>query len=84
MLVKDYQTGQKSLTVTCVVITFTLTVFSVIVNLKLLCQGLEPHPSMIWACLGFCSPFVALYWRKRIKASATGIEFGELKEGGDE
>lgn len=75
MLMKDNKTGNKSITITCLAVTFILTVAACVANIIILVNGMEPHPSLVWACLGFNSPFVALYWQKRIKASATGIEF---------
>ena len=80
MLIKDTKTGSKSITITCLVITFLLTAASCIINLVILAKGGEPQTSMIWSCLGFCVPFVALYWNKRLKASVTGIEIGSDEE----
>jgi len=75
-LFKDNKTNQKSVTVTCLIVTFTLTVVAVIVNIWLLAIGRGVEAGLIWACLGFMAPFAAIYWNKRFRASATGVEFG--------
>lgn len=43
MLIKDTKTGSKSITITCLVITFLLTAASCIINLVILAKGGEPQ-----------------------------------------
>ena len=76
ILLRDNRTGRHSVTVTCLILTFTLTVLSVLANLYLLLNRHPTETGMIWACIGFMSPFAAIYWHKRFKASVTGLEFG--------
>ena len=73
ILMKDSKTGKKSLTVTCVVTTLLLTQISIIANIYLMIIGKEPSPSLIWACMGVCTPFVGILWNKRVRADKDGI-----------
>ena len=74
LLFKDYSTDKKSITVTGMIITFFLTVASVIVNFIVLLDNGQPYPAMTFSCLAFFSIFAALYWNKRFRASTSGIE----------
>lgn len=76
ILFKDYATQKKSVTFTGLVITFALACTAVTINLVLLAQQKSTSTALIWASLGLMVPFVGLYWNKRIRASATGIELG--------
>lgn len=80
ILFKDYSTGKKSITITCLIITFLIVCASGIANIYALVTGRTTDSSIIWGCVGICAPFIALYWQKRVRASATGLSFG----GGDE
>lgn len=84
LLFKDYSTGKKSFTITGTIITFLLTVISVVMNLVLMSKGLEPYPVMTMACLAFFSVFAALYWNKRFRASTSGIELLTSSDKGSE
>lgn len=83
MLLKDIRTGKKSITVTMLLLTMGLTMISVVINLILLWQGKTTSPELIWACMGVSSPFVAVYWQKRIRASKDGISIEADRIGGD-
>lgn len=75
-LFKDTKTNKKSITVTCLMLTFALTVASVLINLYLLLNKHPTETGMIWACIGFMSPFAGIYWNKRFRASSSGFELG--------
>ena len=80
MLFRDYSTKKKSITVTGMVITFLLTVASVVINLTLMVNQKPPYPTMTMGCIAFFAIFAGLYWNKRFRASTSGIELiGEVK-----
>lgn len=76
LLLKDYHTGKKSLTVTCFVISF---LFSVITEVILLYKLLNSKVGIGDIAYGFYSLsftgiFVSLYWNKRVRFSKDGLE----------
>lgn len=78
IMFKDYNTGKKSITISGLIVTFILTVLSIIINLWLMVEdGREPFPAMTWTCIGLFSVFAGLYWNKRFRASKDGIELLE-------
>lgn len=84
ILFKDYSSGQKSLTVTGLVLTFLLVTASIVINMFQIYNGNEAQEGLVWACIAFFTIFAAMYWNKRFRASATGIELvseaSEIKE----
>jgi predicted ferric reductase len=70
LYLKDYKTGRKSLTLSAVVLTFILVVVSVMLTLT----NLVTRDAVVWQCIAFHAFWVAIYARKRIKASVTGVE----------
>ena len=75
-LLTDYQTGKKSLTVTCFVISF---LFALLVEGALLYKLLHSRLNIEEVAFGFYSlsfmgVFVSLYWNKRVRLSKDGLE----------
>jgi len=73
LLFKDYQTSKKSLTVTCVVISVTITWALILIEAWHRCNGEASETGAIWASVSFSGVFVGVLWNKRIRANKDGI-----------
>lgn len=76
LLITDYKTGKRSLTVTCFVISF---LFALVVEGTLLYKLLNSKLDIGEVAFGFYSLsfmgiFVSLYWNKRVRLSKDGLE----------
>lgn len=75
ILFRDYTTTKKSLTVTGLIFTFLMTLFCFAgVALGYIAD------SILWPVLAFHGSYIAIYWNKRLRASAGGLEFGGKDE----
>lgn len=75
MWFKDPRTQKKSITVTMLIITFLIAVAAAIVNVYNLWAGKTVESGLIWACVGLVAPWAGIYFKKRLKATASGVSF---------
>ena len=74
-LFKDYQTSQKSLSVTGLILTFLLVVACIVG------AAMEKiNENILWFVLAFHGTYVALYWNKRVRSSRDSTEIGGKNE----
>jgi hypothetical protein len=75
-LFKDYTTGQKSLTITGLIISFLICLFYFSAILYKLVKGENTLTDTAcgFMALAFMGPFAALYWNKRVSVTQSGIE----------
>lgn len=83
LLLKDYQTQKKSLTVTCFIITFLFAFVSGLILLARVYKGVLRAEDIFFGfySLSFLGIFVSLYWNKRVRLSRDGVEIDDTSVG---
>lgn len=69
---KDPKTQKKSITVTCLFVTFCL----VLVCFWYYLTGIIKDTGIIYSALAFHGSYIAVYWNKRARINKEGIDFG--------
>ena len=75
MLIKDYQSHKKSITITLLILSFLLFVGAQVTAIL----GIHDNSDVIWASFLSMCILCGMYYQKRLKASMTGIEISEEK-----
>lgn len=78
-LFKDYSTGQKSLTITGLVVSFFIALTNNIILVDKLLKDKITYETVAFAfyTLAFMGIFVGLYWNKRVRISKDAIEISD-------
>lgn len=82
ILFKDYRTGKKSLTMTCVIISTTITWVLMGIEGYHAITGQPASTTVIWPAITLTGLFSGMLWNKRVRAGSDGISIESEEKNG--